>query len=66
MRQKRIKQLRKVLLQKTSDVLLLIREEYGEDTKKVESSQAVWKLFKKLYQEGKVPTSLLILEKENK
>jgi hypothetical protein len=66
MRQKRIKQLRKVLLKKTSDVLLLIRDVYGENTKNIENPQGVWKLFKKLYKEGKVPASLLILEKENK
>lgn len=65
MNQRKTKQLRKVLLTKTSAVLLLIREHYGEKTEQVKNAQGVWRKFKKLYKEGKVPQSLLILQKES-
>jgi hypothetical protein len=65
MNQKKSKLLKTILLKKTSEVLLLIREYYGEGTKNIESPQALYKLFKKLYKEGKIPSNLLIVEKEN-
>jgi hypothetical protein len=58
MNQKTSKRLRKVLLEKTSAVLLLVREHYGETTGEIETPQAVWRRFKDLYKQGKVPPSL--------
>lgn len=52
------KQLRKIMLSKTSAVLLLVREQCGEDTKSIETPQAVWRKFKQLYKEGKIPQSM--------
>lgn len=66
MNQGKAKQLRKVFLKKTSAVLLLIRDHYGEETQNMTSPQALWRRFKKMYKQGLVPDSLLILEKENK
>jgi len=58
MNQRKAKQLRKILLKKTSAVLLLVREHYGENTGHVESPQGLWRMFKKLYKDGKVPNSI--------
>ncbi|RLD63315.1 MAG: hypothetical protein DRI84_09850 [Bacteroidetes bacterium] len=65
MRQKKVKELRKILLNKTSAVLLLVRDVYGENTKNVESPQAIWRAFKKLYKQNKIPKSLLRMKMEN-
>jgi len=66
MNQRKAKQLRKVFLKKTSAVLLLIRDHYGEGTKQVTSTQGLFRKFKTLYKRDLVPESLLYLEKENR
>lgn len=58
MNQSKSKQLRKILLKKTSAVLLLVREHYGENTGTIESPQGLWRRFKILYKKGKVPNSI--------
>jgi len=59
MNQRKTKQLRKALLQKTTEVLTLIRNEYGSKTEQTETPQAVWRQFKEMYKAGKVPVKLL-------
>lgn len=59
MNQKQTKRLRKALLTKTAEVLTLIRNEYGSQTEKTETPQAVWRQFKELYKNGRVPAKLL-------
>lgn len=59
MNSKQAKRLRKILLTKTSAVLALVRSEYGSKTEQIETPQGVWRNFKKLYKEGKVPESML-------
>lgn len=54
------KRLRKTLLTKTEEVLLLIRDEYGVKTEKTKHPQTVWRYFKKMYKAGKVPASLIV------
>jgi hypothetical protein len=59
---KKTKQLKKTFLTKTNEVLVLIRDEYGDVTKKIESPENVWKLFKKMYKNGKIPNEFLVKE----
>ena len=54
------KRLRKTLLERTEDVLLLIRSEYGSKTENTENPQGVWRDFKNLYKAGKVPAKLIV------
>jgi hypothetical protein len=60
MRQKRVKQLRRILLKKPNEVLVMIREEYGQMTQQIETPQALWRTFKKMYKNGKIPQNFLI------
>lgn len=59
MNAKQAKKLRKVLLNKTPEVLMLINKHYESKTKEIQTPQAVWRLFKELYKNGKVPANLL-------
>jgi hypothetical protein len=60
MNQKTAKRLRKTLLKNTPEVLMLLREEFGEKTEEVENPQTVWRSFKKLYKQGKVPQEMIM------
>jgi hypothetical protein len=53
------KQLKKTLLKKTAEIMLLVRDEYGDQTMQM-SSDSLWKNFKRMYQNGKIPESLLV------
>ena len=53
------KQLRKTMLNKTPEVLVLIRSEVGEKTKEMHPT-AIWRTFKRLYKQGKVSEDLLV------
>lgn len=65
MNQRMTKRLRKTLLKNTPKVLILLQSHYGNQTKKVETPQAVWRQFKKIYKMGKVPANMIMkLEKE--
>lgn len=65
MRGKKAKQLRKTLLNKTAETLLLLRNEVGESTKNM-TETAIWKCFKRLYKNNKVPQSFLIKNQKTK
>jgi len=54
------KRLKKTLLTRTEDVLLLIRSEYGSKTESTETPTGVWRDFKRLYKAGKVPANLIV------
>lgn len=58
MNQQMAKRLRKTLLHKTDEILLLLRQEFGEMTKEM-TETSVYRNFKKLYKQGKVPPSLI-------
>lgn len=51
------KQLKKALLTKTPEVLLLVKNNV-KDTKDM-TAEALWRTFKRLYKNDKVPKSLL-------
>lgn len=59
MSQKTIRRLKKTLLQKTPEVLMLLRKEYGERTSEMETPERIWRNFKKLYKQGKVPKEMI-------
>lgn len=52
MNQTAVKKIRKTINEKTTEVLLLIRKEYGKKTEDMNPRQ-VYKKCKKLYREGK-------------
>jgi hypothetical protein len=60
MNQRITKRLRRTLLQRTADVLFLVRQEYGENTVNLESPLGIWRLFKDLYKKGRVPNNLIV------
>jgi len=60
MNKKKVKQLRKTFMVKPSEVLLKLREVYGDKTKHMETPNAVWRSFKKLYKEGKINNNFLV------
>jgi uncharacterized protein YjfI (DUF2170 family) len=59
MRGKKAKQLRKTLLRKTEEVLLLVRNEYGDLTMQM-TPQSLSKAFKRMYKKGLVPNKMLV------
>jgi len=58
MNRHKTKQLKRTLLIKTPDVLLVIKNEI-KDTSKM-TAQSVWRTFKRLYKNGKISKKLLI------
>ena len=66
MNQRMAKRLRKTLLNKTPEVLMMIHENFGDKTKEIESPQSVWKQFKKLYKMGMVPPSFIMKPEKEK
>jgi len=66
MNQRITKRLRKTLLEKAPEVMMLIHSHFGEKTKQIESPQAVWKNFKKLYKMGLVPKTMIIKTQKEK
>lgn len=59
MNQKMARRLKKTLLEKTPEVLMLLRKEFGERTDDIDSPNRVWRNFKKLYKQGKVPKEMI-------
>ncbi len=51
------KQLKKILLKNTPEVLAIVRNEYGEQTMQM-TPESLWKNFKRMYKNGKLPKSL--------
>lgn len=60
MREVMAKRLRKTLLKKTPEVLMLLRDEFGDKTSEIERPQQVWRKFKHLYKQGKVPSNMIL------
>jgi len=60
------KRLRKTLMTKTEEVLLLIRSKCGSKTEKTTTPQGVWREFKRLYHAGEVPANLIVKLKKEK
>lgn len=63
MRGKKSKQLKKTFFQKRAEVLLLVRNEYGDMTQYMSESM-IWNKFKDMYKRGKIPANLLVKRKE--
>ena len=64
MREVMAKRLRKTLLKKTPEVLMLLRDEFGNKTNEIERPQQLWRKFKQLYKQGKVPSNMILGLKE--
>jgi hypothetical protein len=63
MRGFKVKQLKRTFRLKNAEVLLLIRNEYGELTKYMTES-IMWNKFKAMYKKGKIPAKILVKRKE--
>ncbi|MFW9871735.1 MAG: hypothetical protein ACFFG0_01445 [Candidatus Thorarchaeota archaeon] len=53
MSEKKIKKLRKKLLTNTAEILMIIRNEYGELTEQMNARQ-IYQVAKRLYKQGKI------------
>ena len=66
MNKRMTKRLRETLLTKPTETLLMIRNEYATKTEEIKNPETVWKKFKKMYMNGKVPKNFIVKQKKGK